>query len=212
MKPELLPHIFDLFVQDPRGLDRARGGLGIGLALARRVAEMHGGTLVAESDGPGQGSTFTLRLPALASGTPKPANRPEGGAQPKPNLPTHRVLIVDDNQDSARALARLLERRGQQVRVVHDGLAALAIAQHFEPDVFLLDLGLPGIDGYQLAAELQRSGFGNALFVAISGYALPQDLERSRDVGFEYHLAKPVDIERVTEVLRSGHGRASTPP
>lgn len=203
---DLLSHIFELFVQDKRGLDRSRGGLGIGLALAKRLTEMHEGTLSAASDGPGLGSVFTLILPALAVPSKLRNANPEiavdsGNGNNRGAPTTRRILIVDDNKDSAHSVSRLLKRRGHEVRVVHDGLAALAIANHFEPDTFLLDLGLPGMDGYQLASELHRMGFNNALFVAISGYAQPQDIERSRAAGFHHHLAKPVDIERIKEVL-----------
>jgi PAS domain S-box-containing protein len=202
--PNLLSQIFELFVQDKRGLDRSRGGLGIGLALAKRLAEMHGGTLVAASDGPGQGSEFTLTIPALAINV---SSRGEGLIRLKGsgngNTETCRVLIVDDNRDSAYSISKLLQRRGYQVRVVHDGLTALQTAEEFKPDAFLLDLGLPGMDGYELAIQLHRAGFNAALFVAISGYAQPQDIERSRQAGFQHHLAKPVDIERIKEVLRS---------
>lgn len=204
--PDLLSHIFELFVQDKRGLDRSRGGLGIGLALAKRLAEMHGGNLSATSDGPGLGSAFTLVLPALAvpSKSKNVNSKVHIDSSPGNNQgtqPNRRILIVDDNKDSAHSVSRLLKRRGHEVRVVHDGLSALAIAAHFEPDAFLLDLGLPGMDGYQLATELQHAGFKNALFVAISGYAQPQDIEHSRTAGFHHHLAKPVDIERIKEVL-----------
>jgi len=112
-----------------------------------------------------------------------------------------RILIVDDNQDSANDLRRLLERRGHEVQTVHDGLAALAVAQQFEPDVFLLDLGLPGLDGYQLASELQRTGFASALFIALSGYAQADDIEKSRLAGFHHHLAKPASVDQITTLL-----------
>lgn len=204
--PDLLSHIFELFVQDKRGLDRSRGGLGIGLALAKRLAEMHSGTLTATSDGPGLGSAFTLVLPALSAPSKQKDAAPElpidisnGNELGVPT--SRRILIVDDNKDSAHSVSRLLKRRGHEVRVVHDGFSALAIATHFEPDAFLLDLGLPGLDGYQLATRLRHAGFTKALFVAISGYAQPQDIERSRAAGFHHHLAKPVDIERIKEVL-----------
>jgi PAS domain S-box-containing protein len=206
--PDLLSHIFELFVQDKRGLDRSRGGLGIGLALAKRLVEMHGGVLFAASDGHGQGSEFTLVIPELPTrgnsqdddrDTCTLANQDSGDADAAPR----RILLVDDNQDSAHSFSRLLQRRGHHVHVAYDGFSALAIAPNFEPDTFLLDLGLPGMDGYELAAELQRTGFANALFVAISGYARRQDFDRSSRAGFHHHLVKPVDIERIEEILRS---------
>jgi signal transduction histidine kinase len=205
--PDLLSDIFELFVQDKRGLDRSRGGLGIGLALSKRLAEMHGGTLSAASDGPGKGSVFTLVIPALPSHERLHASNHPPAAANNGNGTARRILLVDDNKDSAQSVSRLLERRGHQVRVVHDGVTALEIARDFAPDTFLLDLGLPGMDGFELSRKLHVTGFANALFIAISGYAQPQDIDRSRIAGFQHHLAKPVDIERIKEVLATFSGR-----
>jgi PAS domain S-box-containing protein len=204
--PDLLSHIFELFVQDKRGLDRSRGGLGIGLALSRRLAELHGGTLSAASDGPGCGSIFTLVIPSLPTHAHLPASHHAPAARSNGNGTPRRILLVDDNKDSAQSISKLLERRGHLVRVVHDGITALKIAYDFAPDTFLLDLGLPGMDGYELSRKLHRTGFANALFIAISGYAQPQDIDHSRIAGFQHHLAKPVDIERIKEVLANCSG------
>jgi PAS domain S-box-containing protein len=202
--PDLLSRIFDLFVQDTRELDRSRGGMGIGLHVAKRLVEMQGGTLSAMSKGPGKGSEFTVILPEVPERfnlrnqpiTPADHSSGNGGS-------SRRILLVDDNHDSARTFSRLLQRRGHSVQVAHDGPSALLVAQSFKPDTFLLDLGLPGMDGYQLAAELQRLGFDDALFIAISGYAQHQDFERSRQAGFQHHLVKPVGIDRIVDIFNS---------
>jgi PAS domain S-box-containing protein len=209
ISPELLPYIFDLFVQEPRGLDRSRGGLGLGLALSKSLAEMHGGELSVKSRGPGCGSSFTVRLPVLA-GKIEPATATVGaepGREGNEASP-RRILVVDDNRDSAQGMRRLLERRGFVVAVAHDATEGLAMAAQFAADVFLLDLGLPGKDGYQLAAELHQAGFQDAIYIAISGYAQPQDVENSIAAGFDDHLAKPVDIDAVLKVIsESGPAR-----
>jgi PAS domain S-box-containing protein len=200
---ELLPAIFDLFVQEPRGLDRSRGGLGLGLALVRRLAKMHGGTISAHSAGPGHGSTFELRLPALQGQISAPSSTvpiSPGNGQ-KISRP---ILIVDDNRDSAQGLRRLLQAKGHDVRVAHEGGEALKLVEAFVPEVFLLDLGLPGMDGYQLAGELRKRGCHRALYVAISGYAQEHDIETSRKAGFHHHLAKPVEVDEIVNLLAQG--------
>jgi len=201
---ELLPHIFELFVQEPRGLDRSRGGLGLGLALASNLAAMHGGSLSVKSAGPGLGSEFTLRLPSLENSFEAPSNGSIFPASTNHKATAERVLVVDDNHDGAIGLRRLLERRGFRGEIAHDGPSALEIARRFQPDAFLLDLGLPGMDGYALARNLRSSGFSDALYIAISGYAQPKDVEESRREGFYEHLAKPVDIEAVSDLIRTG--------
>jgi PAS domain S-box-containing protein len=205
--PNLLPHIFDLFVQEAPGLDRSGGGLGIGLAVARRLAEMHDGTLSAHSEGRGKGSSFVLRLPLFSAmdGAKGDAAAPPQGRKDRPG--NRRVLLVDDNVDSAQALARLLQRRGHEVHVAHDGIEALDLARKSSPDVFLLDLGLPHMDGYELIGRLQASRGSEVLYVAISGFALPDDLERSKAAGFHHHLPKPVEIEPLLELLETDKSR-----
>jgi CheY-like chemotaxis protein len=203
--PDLLSRIFDLFVQDKGEVDRSRGGLGIGLAVAKRLVELHGGTLSAISRGPGLGSEFTVTLPESRQPVgyqDYPIPTPVGG-RGHPAVNPRRILLVDDNRDSARTFSRLLERRGHHVEVAHDAASALTVAQSFRPDTFLLDLGLPGMDGYELAAELRRNGFGDGLFIAISGYAQRQDFECSRQAGFQHHLVKPVGIDRIMEIFYS---------
>src|SRR5262249_41559222 len=153
---EMLPRIFDLFVQAERRLDRSQGGVGIGLTLVRRLVELHGGRVEAHSEGLGQGSEFVVRLPVLAKG---PAGAPtwaETDPGPAPAAPLRRVLVVDDNVGAADSLALLLEMAGQEVRVAYDGPTALRVAREFHPEVVLLDIGMPGMNGYDVAYRMRR--------------------------------------------------------
>jgi PAS domain S-box-containing protein len=200
ISPDLLPHIFDLFVQEPRGLDRSRGGLGLGLALVRRLVKMHGGSISAQSPGPEKGSTFELRLPALQEQVPASVPTISVPAENDQKI-SRSILIVDDNRDSAQGLRRLLQVKGHDVRVAHDGAEALNLLEAFTPEIFLLDLGLPGMDGYQLAGELRKRGCSRALYIAISGYAQERDIETSRKAGFHHHLAKPVEVDEIVKLL-----------
>jgi signal transduction histidine kinase len=186
--PELLPQIFELFVQSDRTLDRSQGGLGIGLSVVRRLIEMHGGTVAARSAGPGQGATFTLRLPAIDPPQHASADSPVACVESK------RILIVDDNADAADSLALLLQLEGHTTRPVYGSLAALESAGAFDPEVVLLDIGLPGMDGYEVARRMRARG-SKAQIVALSGYGQRDDLTRSRDAGFDAHLVKPVDLQ-----------------
>jgi signal transduction histidine kinase/ActR/RegA family two-component response regulator len=197
--PRMLPHIFDLFTQADRSLDRTTGGLGIGLALCRRLVEMHGGTITAASEGVGRGSTFVVRLPVTTA--PITAMLPESANHPVPVHRQRRILLVDDNQDTVHSLARLLSLRGHEVATAFDGVAALKLAQEFQPDFLLLDLGLPGLDGFELARRLRAEGFQRTPIVAISGYAQENDRNRAREAGFNYHFAKPVDFEALAELI-----------
>jgi PAS domain S-box-containing protein len=193
IKPELLPHVFDLFVQGERSLDRAEGGLGIGLTLVRDLVELQGGTVTASSRGPGHGSDFTVRLAAVAGGAAE--------AEPTAQAPAGaslRALVVDDNADSLESLAALLGVWGHQVRTAADGHAALAAAAEYAPDVILLDIGLPGLDGYVVAERLRDSA---AVLVALTGYGQPEDAERARRAGFSHHLVKPVDPGQLRRLL-----------
>jgi two-component system CheB/CheR fusion protein len=201
---EMLPRVFDLFTQVDRSLDRSQGGLGIGLTLVRRLVEMHGGTVHAVSAGPGQGSEFIVRLPLLA-GAPAGTGGPARAEPPPPPPAGRRVLVVDDNADAAQSLALLLELGGHDVRVVHDGLAALKTAEPFRPEVVFLDIGLPEMDGYEVARRLRKlPGTEKALLLALTGYGQEGDRRRSREAGFDRHLVKPVDPE-VLRALLAGH-------
>jgi PAS domain S-box-containing protein len=199
--PDVLPRVFEMFMQggrDPRG---AQSGLGIGLALAKRLVELHGGTIEAKSDGVDRGAQFTVRLPVLA------AQRPEAvRAQPRPNglrsRAPRRVLVVDDNVDAARALGLLLEQMGHDVQVAHDGLAALEAARGSRPEIVLLDISMPGVDGLGVVRRLRQDPrFQEVPFVAVTGRGSEEDRRASRDAGFDEHLVKPVALESLQRVI-----------
>jgi CheY-like chemotaxis protein len=196
---EFLPRVFDLFAQEDRSLNRAAGGLGIGLTLVKSIIELHGGTVAAQSPGPGQGSTFVLRLPAAPT-VPAPAE----AVPPAPLVPTatRRILVVDDNADTVEMFAELLRLQGHVVRTATDGTTALAEAQDFRPEVILLDIGLPGADGFEVARRLRAlPEIEGALLVAITGYGRPSDRRRGREAGFDHHLVKPINISALGRLL-----------
>jgi signal transduction histidine kinase/ActR/RegA family two-component response regulator len=199
IEPDLLPLVFDLFVQGQRPIDRSLGGLGIGLTVVRNLVEMHGGTVEARSGGPGQGAEFIVHLPATPAGEKKgPASQ-----EPDPTRP-HRVLIVEDHPVAAKMLALALREAGNhEVRVVDDGYAALETAQAFRPELVLLDIGLPGIDGYEVAMRLRKMPDGDKFFiVAVTGYGQEEDRRRSQEAGFDEHLLKPVALDRLRDLFR----------
>lgn len=197
---ELLPRVFDLFVQGDRSLARTEGGLGIGLTLVKKLAEMHDGSVEAASAGPGAGSEFTIRLPACAA-TPPPRPAPARPA-PRTNRRAARVLVVDDNVDTAEGLGKLLRLLGHEVRTAYDGRAAIAVAQELDPEIILLDLGLPNIDGYEVARTLRKDLCRrDALLVAVSGYGQDSDVQRSIESGFDHRLVKPIDFDALMTVL-----------
>jgi PAS domain S-box-containing protein len=197
MTRELLARAFELFAQGDRSVARSEGGLGIGLTLVKSLVEMHGGTIVAASAGPNRGSQFTIRLPRSES-APTDIEQPREHSARGSGLT---ILVVEDNEDTARAMARLLRLLGHDVNVVLDGHAALSEARARRPDVILLDLGLPGMDGYEVAKTLRDEGFGDTLIIAVSGYGEEQARQRTRDCGFNHHLVKPVDIDTLTELI-----------
>ena len=195
--PEMLSRIFDLFEQVPVSLDRAQGGLGIGLTLVRTLVELHGGHVSAHSVGLGQGSTFTVSLPRVTA-------PPEGQATPQPRAlqaRDARVLVVDDNVDGAESMAEVLRLMGMQARVARDGREALTLAQSFAPDLVFLDIGLPGMDGYETARHLRRLPGLRMRLVALTGYGSAQDRERSARAGFDLHLVKPVSADAIEKAL-----------
>jgi PAS domain S-box-containing protein len=202
IRPELLPKMFDLFAQGDRSLDRSEGGLGIGLTLVRSLAELHGGTATATSDGPGKGCEFVVRLPA-----PKGPAGAESDGQPEPTaLATRRfrVLVVDDNVDTAKGMAKLLKLSGHEVRWAHDGEEAFKLAREYRPEIMLLDLGLPGMDGYELASALGREDWSKgSVLIAVSGYGETQARNRAKEAGFHHHLVKPVNFDTVLALIGS---------
>jgi CheY-like chemotaxis protein/two-component sensor histidine kinase len=198
--PALLPHVFDLFIQADRSLERKQGGLGLGLTLVRRLVEMHGGRVEAASAGPGLGSAFTIRLPRLAVEAAEPETVPVPAAPPPG--PARRILVVDDHQDSTDSLALFLRLRGHEVRTAHDGPSALEEIERYHPDVVFLDLGLPGMSGYDVARRVRTmNGLGSPRLVALTGYGTDADRQKTRDAGFDVHLAKPVDPRAVDALL-----------
>jgi CheY-like chemotaxis protein/nitrogen-specific signal transduction histidine kinase len=198
--PGLLPTVFDLFVQGDQSAARTRGGLGIGLTLVKRLVELHGGTVEANSEGLGRGSEFVVRLP-IADGGSRVADS-EAGNPPSAirNPQSRRVLVVDDNVDAAEGLATLLRAAGHTVATAHSGPAALEAVPAFRPDAVVLDIGLPGMDGYNVARRLRQlpGPAAGALLVALTGYGQDEYRRRSRAAGFDRHLIKPVDL---TELL-----------
>ena len=200
---ELLPHVFDLFIQADRSLERRQGGLGIGLTLVRRLVEMHGGRVEVASEGAGRGSEFTIRLPRLAVDAPAPAAA-RAGAREAPSGPARRVLVVDDQPDSTDSLALLLRLHGHEVSTAADGPGAVDEFLRSKPEVVFLDLGLPGMSGYDVARRLRAMPEGRDVrLVAVTGYGTEADRERTRAAGFDLHLAKPVDPHAVEALLAS---------
>lgn len=199
--PDVLPRIFDLFTQAARSLDRSQGGLGIGLALVQRLVEMHGGTVAASST-LGQGSDFVVRLPVVSPPESKPQLPPLERAQPNGNA--LRVLVVDDNVDTVTTLALLVEQSGHDVRTAYDGPSVLEAALDYRPNVVLLDIGLPGLSGFEVAKQLRRQPtLQNVVLVAMTGYGQESDRQRSKEAGFDHHLVKPGGFGAVLEVLAS---------
>ncbi len=192
---EALPHIFDLFTQGDASLSRTTGGLGIGLTVVRSIVELHGGSVSVRSDGPGRGSDFAVILPLAPRGTAASvtaADRPH-------HLTGHRIVVIDDNVDAASAMAILLELAGHEVEVAHDGLAGLGLVVRARPDVVICDIGLPGIDGFEVARRVLAEMSDPPLLIAVTGYGQLEDRERSKDAGFAAHLVKPVDPDRLLE-------------
>lgn len=192
-----------MFTQADRTLERAQGGLGIGLTLVRRLVEMHGGTVEAFSEGTGRGSTFTVRLP-LAQVKPEQAEEQRGEGQQAPASGRRRILVVDDNVDSAQSLAMLLRLTGNEVRTVHDGPSALEAAAAFVPDVVLLDIGLPGMNGLDAARRMREMPrLRDTVLIAQTGWGQQEDRRRTEEAGFNAHLVKPVDFAALQVVLAS---------
>jgi CheY-like chemotaxis protein/anti-sigma regulatory factor (Ser/Thr protein kinase) len=221
---EMLSQVFDLFTQVDHSLDHSEGGLGLGLTLVRSLVEMHGGTVQARSDGPNRGSEFIVRLRILPEATAKaraapspntapPAPKPSPAREDGASAPSRRVLVVDDNVSSAQSLAMVLKLEGYDVQVTHDGAVVIESVRRFRPEVVLMDIGLPGMDGYQLARRLRQEQdlrTGIALLVAVTGYAEDEARRRSREAGFDHHLVKPIDPDALLALLSSLEWAEST--
>jgi CheY-like chemotaxis protein len=196
----MLGSIFELFTQADRSLDRTEGGLGIGLTVVRRLVTMQGGSVQVHSDGARKGSEFVVRLPRVASDAIVTAPRDNL----RRNDAAYRVLIVDDYVDAAASMAALMKVDGHDVRVTHDGPAALELAREFKPTIVLLDIGLPGMNGFEVARALRAlPETCDCLLVAVSGYGQAEDQRQSREAGFDRHLVKPVDLAELQEIVRT---------
>lgn len=204
IRGDLLPHIFDLFVQGDRSLERSQGGLGIGLTVVRELIESHGGTITVHSEGPGKGSEFVVRLPALREAPRQMPSDSDEGDRPAPVSASRRILVVDDNVDAAESIAVLLGLWGYEVQLAHNGPEALRAAEKYQPEVIVLDIGLPEMSGYEVAQRLQQDPYSKkAVLVAVTGYGQEDDRRRSRAAGFDYHLTKPVDPSALQQLLAS---------
>jgi CheY-like chemotaxis protein/two-component sensor histidine kinase len=205
IEAEMLPRVFDLFVQQPQTLERSRGGLGLGLAIVRSLVELHGGSVAVTSGGRGAGSEFTIRLPLAMEG--EHAREPVARLQlPRRRRSTGRVLIVDDNRDGAAMLADMLSTFGYETRVVHDGPSAVTVAEHYLPDIALLDIGLPVMDGFEVARRFAESArLRRTRLIAVTGYGQAQDRTQSALAGFAAHLVKPVDVDQLRLALDGMH-------
>lgn len=198
---EMLPHVFGAFAQERQRSDRSQGGLGLGLAIVKSLVELHGGTVTLESEGVGRGAECIVRLPVSSGGSLPDGRRSTALVSVPPR--GRRILLVDDNEDAAEMLAESLRGLGHVVELAFDGPSALDLATRFVPDVALLDLGLPVIDGYELANRLRQvGGWGAVPLAALTGYGQPNDRERTYTAGFSAHLIKPVDLSEVDATVR----------
>jgi CheY-like chemotaxis protein len=205
--PETLPRVFELFAQAEQPIDRSVGGLGIGLTLSRRLVEMHGGTITAASEGRGRGAQFTVRLPVEMGGPPPlvPVVRSADRSR--------QVLLVEDNDDARESLRLLLESLGHRVVAASDGAEGLAQALRHPPEVALIDLGLPGMDGYEVARALRASPAGKAVtLIAVTGYGQAEDRQRSKEAGFDTHLVKPVSQSLLSSLIAASRASGQAPP
>ena len=200
---ELMPRIFDMFSQAERALDRSEGGLGIGLAVVKGIVELHKGSVDVSSDGRGKGTEFVVRLPRETERAPNERAAEQGILRAVPQ----RILIADDNEDLAESMAMLLRLEGHEVRIALDGPSALDVAGHFEPNAALLDIGMPGLNGYELARMLRSRQNGHGLLlIAATGYGQPEDRVRTEAAGFDFHMVKPLDPQTVaTEIAKWAH-------
>jgi CheY-like chemotaxis protein/two-component sensor histidine kinase len=200
--PDMLPHVFELFVQVDHSSTKAQGGLGIGLTLVKNLVEMHGGTVEAHSAGLGKGCEFVVRLPLLTQERLELAV--QGNGEQRQEMPPsgHRLLVVDDNKDAALSLALLLRLQGHEVQVAHDGPSALKLAPAYRPDLVFLDIGMPKMDGYEVARRLRKQpGLENVILAALTGWGQQEDRRRTREAGFNHHLVKPLESKALESVL-----------
>jgi CheY-like chemotaxis protein len=198
--PAMLPQVFEIFTQVDRSIERSQGGLGIGLSLVKGLVEMHGGSVEAHSSGPGQGSEFVVRLPIAESAALQPPRKPSAAELGKPG--GRRVLVVDDNRDAALSLALMLKLSGHDTRTANDGLEALEMGELFQPEVVLLDIGMPRLNGYETAQRMRVRPWGrHALLVALTGWGQEEDRKLSQRAGFDTHCVKPIDPRAILTLL-----------
>ena len=211
IEPQLLDRVFELFVQGERALDRGQGGLGIGLTLVKRLGELHQGRVQAASEGPGRGALFTVTLPCISAVEPQRPT-PHVAVAKTTEVYGRRILVVDDNVDAAESTAAFLRLEGHEVKAVHDGLQALASLKVFDPHVVVLDIGLPGLDGYAVARQLRSRGdTSHVLLIALTGYGQKEDRARAAEAGFDYHFVKPADPREIQVAIERGRNTAGEP-
>ena len=205
LEPEVRAHLFEPFSQGRQPLDRGRGGLGLGLAMVKGLVELHGGTVAASSDGPGSGTRFTVKLPVVAA-----PRRARAGDAPR-RAARLRVLVIEDNEDAASSLKQVLELSGHEVEVALDGPSGLALARAHRPEIIICDIGLPGMNGYEVARALRADPASRSAFlIALTGYARPDDARRAAEAGFDRHMGKPPPLEKLEVML--AEIPAHTPP
>jgi CheY-like chemotaxis protein len=204
-----LPKIFDMFSQVDRSIERSTGGLGLGLALVKGLVEMHGGTVEAASPGQDRGSTFTVRLPVLKDRTDSPSGVSDEG-WPSPSGTKRRILVVDDNRDAASSMAMILKLQGDEVRCAHDGIEAVELAEEFRPQVILMDVAMPKLNGYEATRRIRERPWGrDVIVIALTGWGQEVDRTQSREAGCDAHLLKPVDLPELERLLSQLLGASS---
>jgi PAS domain S-box-containing protein len=205
---DMLPRIFDMFTQVDRSLEKSQGGLGVGLTIVKRLVEMHGGSVEASSEGPGRGSEFVIRLPVVLSVIN--GHSEQAGEATSPPSARRRILVVDDNNNAASSMAMMLKMMGNEVRTAHDGLEGVEAAEAFRPDIVLLDIGMPKLNGYETCRRIREQSWGkNTVMIALTGWGQEDDRRRSLEAGFNFHLVKPVEpaaLERLLADLKSETG------
>jgi len=202
ISPDQMSRIFDMFTQVDHSLDHGQGGLGVGLSLSKQLVNLHGGTIEANSEGLGKGSEFIVRIPIASEPPPEAAKSSSPDRTP---IHRHRILVADDNQDSAIVLAHFLATEGHEVQTVYNGVRAIEAVKLLRPEVAILDIGMPGLNGYETAQQI-RSEFGSTIvLIAVTGWGQEEDKKRSREAGFDYHLTKPIDVLTLEQILAQLH-------